>query len=60
MSQEKLETMIMQNFEGVKEVYYGICASRECHGWPPMVMMLPLISWRTDGQSRDNQNFSDR
>ena len=29
MSQEKLQTMIMQNFGGVKEVYYGICASRE-------------------------------
>ena len=29
MSQEKLRTMIVQNFGGVKEVYYGICASRE-------------------------------
>ena len=29
MSQEKLQTMIMQNFGGLKEVYYGICASRE-------------------------------
>ena len=29
MSQEKLQTMIMQNFGGVKEVYYGICANRE-------------------------------
>ena len=24
MSQENLQTMIMQNFGGVKEVYYGI------------------------------------
>ena len=24
MSQEKLQTMSMQNFEGVKEVHYGI------------------------------------
>ena len=24
MSQENLQTMIMQNFLGVKEVYYGI------------------------------------
>ena len=24
MSQENLQTMIMQNFWGVKEVYYGI------------------------------------
>ena len=36
MSQEKLQTIIMQNFVcvgggggGVKEVYYGICASKE-------------------------------
>ena len=32
MSQEKLQTMNMQNLGGgvaVKEVYYGICASRE-------------------------------
>ena len=29
MSQEKLQTIVMQNFGGVKEVYYGICASRE-------------------------------
>ena len=29
MSQEKLQTMIMQFFWGGKEVYYGICASRE-------------------------------
>ena len=37
MSQEKLQTMIMQFFfgggggGGVKEVYYGTCASREFH-----------------------------
>ena len=38
MSQEKLQTTIMLNFggggvgwtgEGVKELYYGICASKE-------------------------------
>ena len=29
MSLEKLQTMIMQIFFGEKEVYYGICASRE-------------------------------
>ena len=29
MSQENLQTMIMQNFWGVKEVYYGICTSSE-------------------------------
>ena len=26
MSHEKLQTMIMQKFGGVKKVYYGICA----------------------------------
>ena len=39
MSQEKFQTMIMQFFfggervggGGVKEVYHGICASRELH-----------------------------
>ena len=30
MSQEKLQTMIICMILGVKEVYYWICASREC------------------------------
>ena len=29
-SQEKLKTMLMQNFEGANKVHYGICASGLC------------------------------
>ena len=32
MPEEKLQTVIPQNFGGLKEVYYGICASREFRG----------------------------
>ena len=31
MSQEKSKIMHVRNFGGVKEVYYGICAGRECN-----------------------------
>ena len=31
MSQENLQTMIMQNFWGVKEVYYGIVQVVNCN-----------------------------
>ena len=30
MSKENLQTMIMQNFEEVKEVYYGIVQAVNC------------------------------
>jgi len=34
MSQEESKTMPMQIFPGVKEVYYGICASTEFTSLP--------------------------
>ena len=33
MSQENLQTMIMQNIWGVKEVYYGIVQVVNCEFW---------------------------
>ena len=41
MSQENLQTMIMQNFWGVKEVYYGIVQVVNC------VKQLRSFSWVT-------------
>ena len=41
MPQEKLQTMTMQNLGEVKEVFYGICASRELMG----LLFFLILVW---------------